>query len=189
MNNLHWTKISTQSKWLKKSQRNVLSHTIQCVCGKKRDIRNSEWIKLLEGNITARTKTQCKECTVKMYWEGFTDKDNLKGLFKSLKNSCKRIKRDIDISFEQAYKMYKSNCYYCNSEPSNTFTNTTNKEKQTKYSGIDRVDSDLGYIQGNVVPCCKHCNIAKNNMSQTDFLNLVENIFRYRVQRLSSTEE
>jgi len=45
-------------------------------------------------------------------------------------------------------------CFYCG-DPS---------------TGLDRVDSLLGYRVGNVVPACGACNFGKSNMAQADFL-------------------
>lgn len=48
------------------------------------------------------------------------------------------------------------------------------------YNGIDRIDSALGYIEGNVQPCCKEANLAKLNMSEEDFLQLIREIHSHR---------
>lgn len=47
-------------------------------------------------------------------------------------------------------------CYYCGApgEP---------------FNGMDRVDNSRGYVDGNLVPCCKTCNIAKNTMTLAEF--------------------
>ena len=46
------------------------------------------------------------------------------------------------------------------------------------YNGVDRVDSQKDYTPDNIVPCCKQCNIAKSDMSLTEFyqwLNRISN--------------
>ena len=45
------------------------------------------------------------------------------------------------------------------------------------YNGIDRVDSDGGYVTGNVVPCCWPCNRMKMDMVHADFLRHVGKIY------------
>jgi len=45
------------------------------------------------------------------------------------------------------------------------------------YNGLDRIDNAKGYILDNVVPCCKHCNYAKRNMSTEKFYNLIKSIY------------
>lgn len=37
-------------------------------------------------------------------------------------------------------------------------------------SGLDRIDSMLGYTDANTVPCCTLCNFAKANFNQDIFL-------------------
>lgn len=45
-----------------------------------------------------------------------------------------------------------------------------------RYSGLDRIDSSLGYTYGNVVPCCGECNGMKSNHSLDQFFVLLERI-------------
>ena len=42
--------------------------------------------------------------------------------------------------------------------------------------GLDRIDSDLGYQLGNIVPCCGVCNMMKNNLSYDEFFKKVYQI-------------
>lgn len=37
-------------------------------------------------------------------------------------------------------------------------------------NGIDRIDSKIGYISGNIQPFCKWCNIAKSDKSMEEFI-------------------
>lgn len=70
-------------------------------------------------------------------------------------------------------KLSRANCYYCDTSPAN-------KCKQWKsvfvYSGIDRVDNTKGYVDGNVVSCCRRCNEWKHAMTVTDFLTQARKI-------------
>jgi hypothetical protein len=36
-------------------------------------------------------------------------------------------------------------------------------------NGIDRADCAKGYEPANCLPCCKHCNYVKGNLSSSDF--------------------
>lgn len=47
-----------------------------------------------------------------------------------------------------------NDCHYCGKKGPN---------------GIDRNDNSKGYINGNCVPCCKHCNYVKGDLSIKDF--------------------
>ena len=50
-----------------------------------------------------------------------------------------------------------------------------------RHNGIDRIDSNKGYTLDNVLPCCKYCNAAKLDHSQTDFLEWVERVYSHFV--------
>ena len=77
--------------------------------------------------------------------------------------------RAFGLTDGQVRDLIQSPCYYCgrvgvNLHPYRGFN--------YRYNGIDRVDSSIGYVTGNVVPCCKPCNYAKNELSQSEFLQL-----------------
>lgn len=49
-------------------------------------------------------------------------------------------------------------------------------------NGIDRIDSDLGYVDGNVKSCCFICNRAKGNLSIIDFRKWIDNIIKFTIK-------
>ena len=53
--------------------------------------------------------------------------------------------------------------------------------RRTSYTAsIDRLDSDIGYTEGNVVWCCYFYNIAKNNLREDEFLELCKKLADYQ---------
>lgn len=78
-----------------------------------------------------------------------------------------REKTDQDpIDFDTFSSLVKGKCYYCGQVGSNS----------TGYNGIDRVDNSKGYIEGNVVSCCKQCNRAKGTESAELFRKYIEGV-------------
>ena len=73
------------------------------------------------------------------------------------------------LSREDVLNTIFKNCFYCESPPSNTKKTKNSIGSGLQYNGIDRVDSSIGYIKSNIVPCCKTCNIAKQNLSIDQF--------------------
>jgi hypothetical protein len=75
-------------------------------------------------------------------------------------------------------ELTSQNCYYCNSEPKEF------KKKDSfstrKMNGIDRVDSSIGYITENCVPCCKICNYMKQELSEKEFYEHILKIKSFR---------
>lgn len=88
----------------------------------------------------------------------------------------------FDITFEQFLKISSKNCYYCNIPPLQ-MCKYENTYGDYYYNGMDRVDSKKGYIIDNIVTCCWNCNKAKSSLSQSDFLNLIENIYNNRIKK------
>jgi hypothetical protein len=77
----------------------------------------------------------------------------------------------------------QSDCYYCGSPPQ---TGKTRKRKSFGvyvYNGVDRVDNTMGYIEGNVVPCCKVCNRIKGVLTQDEFLSHIKNIYTHSMAK------
>lgn len=88
------------------------------------------------------------------------------------KRNSKKENVIFDLSFEYFNELIVSNCFYCNSSPSNQRKNSSFRNN-FKYTGIDKVDPSKGYTTDNCVPCCRKCNVAKNNMSLTEFIEMI----------------
>jgi hypothetical protein len=59
-------------------------------------------------------------------------------------------------------------CYVCGK-------NNTN----THFNGLDRINSNEGYIESNVHPCCANCNYMKNNYTYKDFMDKCMMIYNH----------
>jgi hypothetical protein len=51
--------------------------------------------------------------------------------------------------------------------------------------GLDRVDSEAGYVASNVVPCCWICNTWKSHMTLEEFRRHAQRVYRVVVQGLA----
>jgi hypothetical protein len=49
-----------------------------------------------------------------------------------------------------------------------------------KGGGIDRVDNSLGYVEGNVVPCCQMCNLAKKDYTVDEFREWIDRVHAHQ---------
>lgn len=93
-------------------------------------------------------------------------------------------------SFETFFKLSQQPCYYCGVEYSNHAQAYTGNHPVIKrspdwavqcqwdYNGLDRVDSTKPHLEDNVVPCCKFCNQAKNNMTVKEFKNWIKRVYK-----------
>lgn len=81
---------------------------------------------------------------------------------------CARYKNlEFEISQENFDKLVKEPCHYCDII------------QERGFNGIDRLDSNIGYIMDNCVSCCKTCNYMKCSLSVDVFLKRLEHILTY----------
>jgi hypothetical protein len=90
---------------------------------------------------------------------------------------AKNRKINYEISKETYKNIIQQNCHYCK----NGFVNGCR--------GIDRINSKVGYICGNIVPCCYTCNIMKNIFSLDEFFHHLLKIYKHTILKEVSVEE
>jgi len=90
-------------------------------------------------------------------------------LIAQYKSGAKRRGLDFLATPEQMKELFGSNCHYCN-RPPRQVKKGRHDYGNFVYNGVDRVDSTKGYIEGNIVPCCNACNVAKWKMTHSEFI-------------------
>jgi hypothetical protein len=148
-------------------------HTL-CECGNKKTIMGSA---IISGNT--------KSCGC--LHRNKTDKklpDNL-GVKRQIILGYKRHAKERNISFEMSEDdfifLLDKPCYYCNTLPSNLKI-TKNCKSGFYYSGIDRMDSKLGYTKENCVSCCAQCNKSKMASDKNTFLQWIERVYNHSIK-------
>ncbi len=141
--------------------------SVDCtVCGKQMIMGRKAWIK---------GKKRCRACTVKIYGileRGLAIKRELYSRYVS---RSKKRKINFTLSFDTFVELTSQHCFYCGTKPSNITVNEAGNGDYVS-NGIDRVDNNKGYIEDNVVPCCKVCNYAKNTMSLDQFYSWISRV-------------
>jgi hypothetical protein len=92
--------------------------------------------------------------------------------FSILKAKSKHREVEMGLSFEAYRSLIEGkNCHYCGVS---VFSSG---------SGLDRVDSSKGYVEGNCVPCCYRCNVMKADLNLEDFYEHLELILDYQARK------
>lgn len=149
-------------------------HTYLCLC----DCGHETIVD--QANLRPCARNSVKSCgCIKREKVCKPDKISFSVIYRRYKSSKNAKTKGFDLSEEKFRELTQSNCYYCGKSPSNTFryqyrpfTKYPGEQWVAEpyiYNGIDRVDSNLGYIESNCVPCCVICNIAKAEHSQQEF--------------------
>jgi len=116
------------------------------------------------------------------------------GLFWNYCIKAKRHNQEFTLTKDEFSRFTSSNCFYCGAPPEKEFQSRKSRFMQNDgrriktgelipsynggclFNGLDRIDSSMGYVLNNVVPCCWTCNQAKSNMSQEAFYGWVVKI-------------
>jgi hypothetical protein len=100
------------------------------------------------------------------------------------KNKAKDRSLLFDLDDKTFELLTQSDCFYCGDKPSQESKNPG--YAPYIYNGIDRIDNQKGYVLGNVVPCCKHCNRGKMQKTVDEFAQQIENIYWYWASKTTS---
>lgn len=147
-----------------------------CECGNKKEIASREIRRAKKRGYM----TSCGEC------EGspiISKKNPNKAAFAHLyniyKGGAKRRNLSFNLNWDEFHELTSKDCFYCGQEPNQKCYNSSRVAYHT-YNGIDRVDSSIGYVKENCVPCCGTCNLMKSDMSVVEFYNHLEKILKHK---------
>ena len=97
------------------------------------------------------------------------NKHSIKYRYYYFKKQAQKTHRKVEISLQCFTLLTRSGCYYCGTKVVSTG------------SGLDRIDSNKGYLIDNVVTCCHPCNWMKRNLSVKDFLAHIRRIISHGI--------
>lgn len=142
----------------------------RCDCGRETLTSSAS---LLAGTSSCKP---CSQVPKNPVWQ------QVYGLYK---RNARRTKKAFELTTDQFLHLITSNCDYCGREPSQKLWQGTANPAHAafRWNGIDRIDSDKGYVEGNVVPCCQPCNEMKSDKSRDEFLRLIAAIYRHHAER------
>jgi len=143
----------------------------KCDCGKEG--YHSGWD--LRSGLAKSCRCLFKEMKKESNKENIKAETPLNTLFYRYKRNAHDRLLNFNLSFKNFKKIISQRCFYCGDESQQTFKTDCHS---FKYNGIDRVDNNKGYIAGDVVPCCKKCNFSKTSMSQHNFFQWIERLYK-----------
>jgi hypothetical protein len=111
-----------------------------------------------------------------------------KKAFKRYQIGAVRRGLEFNISYEQFCIFVLMKCQYCGAPP--RINSDSNRVIiPVAMNGIDRVDSDKGYTENNIVPCCSTCNRAKGKLNGREYLNLCKAVVKNQGERFMPVEK
>ena len=165
----------------------------RCDCGKEHAVRQTGFHNGTTGSCgCARTEAVRKALSLPV-GEG-----SIRRAITALKQSAKRRRIIVELSDTEIRALFSLPCHYCGVSGSNSLKTyhigpraaELREQSVVRMNGIDRLDSDLGYAAGNVVSCCKHCNISKRERHVKDFAKWVRLVYtKWASSNYIDTEE
>lgn len=158
------------------SGRKIRFYEVRCDCGYVSEIDRYRLTK-----HPSHTCRKCRHLVVASknrarYLKG--DEASARQLVQRYRDTAKRRGIVFELDLQEAISMMRLECCYCGAPPSNQYLRSYRsrllpraEEHRTPftYSGLDRVNSTLGYVKHNVVSCCSACNRAKSDMPYPQF--------------------
>lgn len=95
-----------------------------------------------------------------------------------LLSSAKARQINVNLKEEEYKDLISLGCMYCGVDLS-----------ATKGVSLDRVDSSKGYTSDNVVPCCRRCNVAKNDMDSSEFFDWIDRVYEFKNKKIQELKE
>jgi len=94
-------------------------------------------------------------------WKSINFKNNIKYIYRVIKQNSKRKNRDVLINIDDFIEWYSNQekkCFYCGIDNESII-----KCGFSRFQ-IDRVNNDLPYSKDNIVLSCNYCNKTKSNI-------------------------
>lgn len=128
---------------------------VKCIC----DCGNN---KIIRPELLLTNKTNNCGCSPRGNYGGYKDISGV--FFYRLKSNAKKRNIKYELSEEYLWKLFEKQSGLC------ALTGQKLSFKP-KTASVDRIDSKLGYIKGNVQWVHKHVNIMKRSLTNEEFIN------------------
>jgi 5-methylcytosine-specific restriction endonuclease McrA len=148
--------------------------SMSCGCiGKSEEQRKrvSDWNLQLIADGKHRTAGKKLNDLTKKYPEKFgKDMPFAYVILNGIKSAASKRKLEFKLNQLEAFEKYcLGSCFYCGFTPNWPET----------HNGIDRVNNEKGYIDGNCVSSCAQCNRAKNDLTLEKFYLRINKIYNF----------
>lgn len=125
--------------------------------------KNSQYLKTGE--------TLCRACANKrMSGERSSCYKHGTERYSEYRNNARNRNIEFQLSVEEFKELVEKPCHYCGGYSSDW-------NIKSRGNGIDRKDSNIGYVYENCVPCCSKCNFVKNKIPYKDFILYIRRLY------------
>lgn len=150
-----------EKTFLKKLEMFKLGQPIHC----KKHGEHLNW------RVHSINNVQCRLCVIEWQREK-KRRSPLEAILRDAKQHARKCNREFNIDINYLYKV-KEDQKNCCALTGQEFT-------EDNLPSLDRINSNDGYIEGNIQLLCIDINRMKTNFSQEHFIHLCEMVHRYK---------
>lgn len=158
-----------------RSSKNEPLWDCDCDCGNKRYL--TTW------DLTAKRYSSCgcyrNECTSSRMFKGH--EEIRLSYFNKIKKGAEYRNINFDVTIEYIWSLFENQNRKCALTGKELRLERFYNDKMNQNASLDRIDSSKGYEVGNVQWVDKDINRFKNNYSQEGFLNMVKEIYEFKI--------
>lgn len=125
---------------------------------------HKKWYLANSSKVKAYSKLWVKNNRDRYFQKKNAYKKTPRGRFIKYNENARLRGYEFTLQIEFFSNLINGNCHYCGLKTAN---------------GIDRIDNTKGYIESNVISCCKICNTMKMALSYEDFKKHIKNIYNH----------
>lgn len=154
---------------------------LRCIC----HYCNTETIKS-GGSIKRRNSCGCQQHESSTWksigaknkpWQLQSGQSARNSLKYQYERGAKKRNLKFDLTEEDFDMLVTGDCVYCGSQTPATQKGQGKTSGDFYYTGIDRVDSNEGYVKYNCVSCCWLCNNMKGKLDAETFMKHIQKIY------------
>lgn len=175
-----------QAGYVGRSRKKQVAWSCRCDCGAEVVVAGTN----LESGSTQSCGCRARDAAVASARANFTEriKRNTRpsghssrlALFHGYRRHAKNRNLPFELDFQAFVALTQENCAYCGAAPSGEYRGSKRSNGVYVYNGVDRSDSSMGYVAGNVVACCRQCNWSKRDLSRLEFLIWVQRVYSHQ---------
>lgn len=155
----------------------VVDHMQCSTCGEWLPL-NSQFFSVHKMTASGYDTSKCKDCRY-TYWRQHNSGENKKRWFKKRANKAKdrSTKKGLPFLLKYSDIEYPTHCAVTGLELTYSLCAEEDGKRRPNAASIDRIDSSLGYVPGNVRVISWIGNWMKGDLSESDFLDVIKLIY------------
>lgn len=152
---------------------------LQCSCGDDSVLQRLGHLYGSKSKPPVRHCVKCGKKAIGLKQRDCSDKQARTAVWHNYRTKAAERNLVWDLSKEQFWYVAEEPCVYCGNEGTSYFKQPKSSPWASPYvyTGVDRIDSKVGYVYSNVQPCCKWCNMAKSNRTEEEFLSWIRTVY------------